>query len=494
MQSQTESPTAHRPRSRRPRLLLLISSGFAVRNYLRSGFLEVLKPEVDIIVMLPPGDVSFEAEVRAMGVQVEMFLCFSLPQKLASLNGLLVHADNYRLDLWDPYLWRWAAALHSAWKRPYLYLKRLGAWLVSFPPIYRVVRGLEAQWLAALQWHTPYKELFAELQPDLVLSTDPYSQQQLPVSLLALQYGLPTIGAIISWDNLTYKGHLLANYSHYIVWGDMMKEDLLRHRPDLRSDQIFITGTPQFDFHRRADLLWDREEFFGRIGGDPTRKLITYAANVEQIFPDEPEVVAQLWEAIQDGRILDRPQLLVRIHPHDANERFEILSERCAGILLSRPWPYQAARKLWFTPGVDDLALLTNTLRYTDVNVNMASSVTLDSAIYDKPIVNIAFTTTPGDPRAQRVAHAHQSHHYRRVGACQAVRLASSLEELIEAVNMYLRSPEVDRAGRLRVVQWICGPVDGNAVGRIARSILKCLPNFEHISHLSSHSQKDNSR
>lgn len=470
---------------RRPRLLLLISCGWAVRNYLRSGFLDVLKPEVDIIVMVAPGDAPFGDEVRAMGVRVEHLRPRSLPRRLGSLNGLLVNADNYRLGFWDRYLWRWTLALQPAWKRPYLCLKGMIGRFISFSPFYEIARWLEAQWLRTLPRNHPYEALFAEICPDIVLSTDPYSLQELPVSILALQRGLPTLAAIVSWDNLSYKGHLLAQYSHYVVWGDMMKEDLLRHWPGLRPEQIFVTGSPQFDFHQREDLVWGREQFFARIGGDPRRKLVTYAANVEQIFPDEPEVVAQLWEAIQQGRVIDRPQLLVRLHPHDANQRFEALRARCPGLLLSRPWPYRADRFWWFTPGVDDLALLANTLQYTDVNVNMGSSITLDSAIFDKPVVNVAFTTSTRDPRAQRVPHAHESTHYRRVVSCQSVRMAFSLNELIDGINAYLKFPELDRAGRQRVVQWICGPADGTAYRRIADCVLGVLESKAQNSQIS---------
>ena len=365
METQANQSDTKTARRERPRLLLLISNGWAVRNYVRSGFIELLEPEVDITVMMPPGDAAFEAEMHARGLGVVLFRSLPMPRKLSTWMTLLTHATNRRLNFHDPHLWQWMDALEPAWKRPLLRLLRQVSRLISVSPRYEAARRLEERWMREAGWHDAYQDLLAALKPDVVFSTNPYSSQELPVSLQALERGLPTIEAIVSWDNLTYKGHLIADATRYLVWSEMMKQDLLLHRPDLKPDDVFITGTPQFDFHLREDLYWSRDAFFERIGGDPARKLITYAASPEQAFPDETEVVTQLWRAIEEGRIVDRPQLLVRPHPHDeAQGRFDALSEQCPGLLVCRPWPYSEKRFWWYTPGIEAMALLANTLRY----------------------------------------------------------------------------------------------------------------------------------
>lgn len=460
---------------KRPRILLLITCGWAVRNYLRSGFLETLKSELDIVVMLPNHDRSLESEVRAMGINAERFYSYPLPQKLAFLNGLLVVADSYHFGYYDPHLWDWVVALQSPLKQQYFRLHQLVGRCMSFSLFYKAARWLERHWLKEVSKKGWYSNLFNEIKPDIVLSTNPYSIDELFVTLQAIHRKIPTVAAIVSWDNLSYKGHLLANYSYYLLWSEAMQEDLLCYQPDLRKGQIFIVGTPQFDFHLRQDLICSREDFFRRIGGDPKRKLITYSANTKDAFPSEPEVVAQLWDAILRGYIIDNPQLLVRLHPNDTNERFASLRERCQGILLSRPWPYYKERESWFTPSLEELALLSNTLRYTDVNVNLASTMTLDTAIFDKPTVNVAFTAGLDNSRNRRVAHCHESCHYRQVIESKAAKVAFSLEELIKQLNVYLKSPELSSDERKRLVKRICGPVDGKAYERIAHCILGFL-------------------
>lgn len=365
------------------------------------------------------------------------------------------------------------AVLQPRWKRPLWQVKEWAARAVAHTGAFNCLRKFEDQ--AFAKRAQAHAAAFDALAPDVVLSTNPYDLGELSGSLLARERGIPAVAAVVSWDNLSYKGPLLPDYSHFIVWGEAMKEDLKRHRPTLRDEQVFITGTPQFDFHLRSDLMCTREEFFRRLGGDPDRKLITYSGvAVEWAFPREPEVVRHIWEAIRDGRIEGNPQLLVRSHPVDRSGRFQALEKTCPGILIQPPWPREIDEYWWFTPNLELIALLSNTLRHSDLNVNLASSMTLDSAILNTPVVNVAYTTVPDDPRAQRVPNGHRSFHYSRVMKCDAAALATSHEELIAQINATLRNPDQHRAGRQKAVDWICGPVDGRASRRIADAVLQC--------------------
>ena len=85
METQANQSDTKTARRERPRLLLLISNGWAVRNYVRSGFIELLEPEVDITVMMPPGDAAFEAEMHARGLGVVLFR--SLPMRWGITSG-----------------------------------------------------------------------------------------------------------------------------------------------------------------------------------------------------------------------------------------------------------------------------------------------------------------------------------------------------------------------------------------------------------------------
>ena len=462
-------------RTTRPRLWLLISCGWSVRNYLRSDFLERMCPHADVNVWLPEGSPRLEDELRKAGIGLERLRPVVLPRRLAWLNGLLVQADNHRLGYWDPHFWSWLLALQPPWKRPYLLIQQILAKGMGPTSLYPRLRRLEQRWLEQTFGESPDGVAAGLSRPDLILSTNPYNLEELPISLMARRTGIPVMAAIVSWDNLCYKGHLWSDFDEYIVWGPAMHEDLRRHFSALPEDRIKEAGSPQFDFHLRRDLRWTREEFFRRIGGDPGRPLITYAANVEWLFPDEPAVVAGLWNRIRNGAVSRQPQLLIRLHPHDTSTRFEgVLSEN-QGLLLQRSSASRDHRHWWFTPSVDDLAVLANTLRYSDVTANMSSSMTLDAAVLDRPVVNVAFSTTPENPRCRRIPYNHLTPHYRKVAESGAVKIAYSMEEFVRWINRYLADPSREREERRAVVRAICGPADGGSIERIADALARWM-------------------
>ena len=426
---------------------------------------------MDIVVWMPEDDAGLEKELRQTGLSVEKFHSGNLPKKVAVLNGFLVQADNHRLGYWDPCLWKWSQVLLPFWKRPFTAAMERGARTIASTRLYDALRRLEAKWLSLAKWNSEYGPLLDHARPDLILSTNPFNLHEICMCTLARRNGVPTMGAIVSWDNLCYKGHLWSEHDAYIVWGPSMEADLRRHLPALTAEQIITTGSPQFDFHKRKDLEWSREEFFQKVGGDPRRPMIVHAANTECHFPDEPAVVAGLWKSIREGAVRGNPQLLIRLHPLDTTSRFEAAKQQCPDLLIQRSISSTNNHRMWFTPDLDDLALLSNTLRHSDVTVNFASSMTLDAAILDRPVVNVAFSTSPGERRCRRIPYGHLSAHYRRVAESGAVKIAYSMEELVRWINRYLADPSHEREERRALVDSICGPVDGGSIRRIADAL-----------------------
>lgn len=472
----------HNHLTRRPRIAVLISSGWAVRNYLRSEFLGFLSSRADVIVVMPR-DEALETQLQNLDVHVCILLEQVYPHYFTGLNGLLAIAHNRRLGFWNPLLWKWMVGLDSWAKKPYLFIQRFVSRVFAYSPLYQLLCGANDRLLDRIFPGSGYDDFFRQHDPDVVFCSNPYSFQELAACYQAKRKGIKTVAAIVSWDNLSYKGRLPIEHDYYVVWSRTMKKELEMHKPGIMAERVTITGTPQFDFHLQEDLYWSREGFFARIGGDPKKRLMTYGGSVASLFPDETEFVLRLWRATQDGSISDKPQLLVRLHPHDNTSRFEEVKRRCPGLMLVRPWMSDHQR-FWFTPSLEELALLTNTIRYSDVGLNTCSSLSLDFALLDKPVVNVAFPGIDGNPKSNYVRECYKSYHYRQVVASGGVRIAQSFDEMIREVNEYLEDPGRDRALRARLVNEICGPVDGEAHKRIAAVVLHAIGNTA-VNHRS---------
>jgi hypothetical protein len=301
-----------------------------------------------------------------------------------------------------------------------------------------------------------YVALFERWQPDVVFCADQRPADILPAVLAARLCGITTVTFVASWDNLTSKARIAAPFDHYLVWSALMRDELLQFYPDVSSSQIHIVGGPQFEPYTDSRRLWPRRTFFERLGADPSRPLICFSGGDVAASPEDAEHVRALMELIRDGRIAGRPQVVLRPSPSDGSGRFDAVRRDFPELLFSAPAWVQSDPKAWtqIWPLALDVDLLSNLTWHCDVNVNFGSTMTLDFALREKPVVNVAFdVSTPPVFGAPFLEVNYQFEHYQPIIALGAARIAQSRDELARHVNAYLADPTLDADARRRLVE-----------------------------------------
>ena len=310
--------------------------------------------------------------------------------------------------------------------------------------------------------------------PDVLLCSHQRPPIITPIVLAAKRLGIPTACFIFSWDNLSSKGRIATPFDYYFAWSELMKSELLRYYPDITAERVRVVGTPQFDPYADPGMLWDRKEFFRRVGADPGRPLICYSGGDRGTCPEDPEHLAALMEGIESGRIAGRPQVLVRPAPVDDVRRYDGVRKRFPETLFAPPEWIRSPSGHWaeVLPTEADVRFLANLTHHCDLNVNMASTMTLDFAIHDRPVVNLAFDVASPPPHGHPLwDYFYRFEHYRPVVELGAARFARSREELWQHVNSYLADPGLDRVGRRKLVELQTDSQIGGAVGRITEAL-----------------------
>jgi CDP-glycerol glycerophosphotransferase (TagB/SpsB family) len=111
---------------------------------------------------------------------------------------------------------------------------------------------------------------------------------------------------------------------------------------------------------------------------------------------------------------------------------------------------------------------LADTMRYSDVVVNVASTIAIEAAIFDTPVVNIAFDGEAPSVWEKSARRYYRFTHYVNITRHGAVRVAEDPKALVEHIGRYLDDPALDRDGRRRVVLEQCQFLDGRAAERVA--------------------------
>ncbi|RMH18953.1 MAG: hypothetical protein D6696_11920 [Acidobacteria bacterium] len=454
----------------RPRIVLLIGTGWGVRTFLQTDVLPALAERARVSVLAAAG------------------LCDGLRRQFPDL-------DPAPLAAFDPHRGRFGRFYerhnhHFLWlsrtgtrrinqqlQRRQLRGRKLARWWIlrllavlgaSRRSLERLRRAERTAFFADYPEAARYASLLRRLAPRLVVSTVPHVAVELPPVLVAQDLGIATAAWINSWDNLTSKGAYPAVYDHYLTWSERMLEELRRYYPESAGRPLAAVGVPHFDWYRDEAMCWSRDELCRRLDLDPGRPLVLYATATPQLAPYEHRTVARLARDL--AALPERPQLLVRLHPADPGTRFEGL-DLGPEVRLQAPGTGAGALHR-FCPTAEENRRLVSTIRHADVVVNLASTITLEAAICDRPTINVAYDLGP-EPRWGRIIERYYDtfDHYRTVVDLGAVRLARSPRALVAALQHYLAHPESERAARRRLVELWCGEVDGGAGRRLARAI-----------------------
>ena len=189
-----------------------------------------------------------------------------------------------------------------------------------------------------------------------------------------------------------------------------------------------------------------RQDFCRRIGADPARKLLALTTIPPVLYRHHDRVIERLLEEIERGTF-GPTQLLVRVHPRDDLEPYRRFDGR-PNLIVEKPFRTgRVAEGSVVDPTGDDRHHLANTLTHSDVIVNVASTIAIEAAICDTPVVNIGFDGPNPRPLLDSAARYYRYDHYRPLVEAGAVRVASHPDELVSFVRNYLDQPELDRAG-----------------------------------------------
>lgn len=457
--------------------LLLIPDGVGVRNFVLGSFLHQLRQQGRVTVLHGlPADVAARPELqhvpdvewRPLPAYKEDLLTYQLRRAL--LFSHLYWANTFGMQC----VLRQSKPAGSLKSRMAQHAAMLaGRMAATQAGIQMLDRQHEARALNSSAAREA-AQMLNELRPDVVFCSHQRPYIIAPFVAAARAAGVPTATFIFSWDNIPLKGRMASRFDHFLVWSELMRSELHRFYPEVRPDRVHIVGTPQFDPYARKELLWTREEYCRRVGADPARPIICYSGGDADGSPDDQAYVEILAELLEQKAVDGNPQLLVRPSPVDNGRRYLPVLERHPSVLFSQPeWYHPKGQSWhWVVPSPEDVQLLLNTVYHCAVNVNLASTMTLDFAIFDRPVVNVAIDVV-NPPRWGRTVREfnYRFDHYVPVVELGAVRLAQTPAELKDHLNRYLADPSLDRAERRKLVELEVSLPIGTASGRAVEAL-----------------------
>lgn len=345
----------------------------------------------------------------------------------------------------------------------YFYEFVLAQFVASFLGRWKLIRNLFRAVNYYFSGGSVFDYLFEKYNPELVFSTDIKHVLDTQLVIEAKKRKIFTIGMVRSWDYLTGKGMVRVAPDKMIVHNETIKKETIKY-VDMEEKNIFVSGLPHFDPYINEKRI-SREEFFKNVGLDSAKKVVLY-------IPWGDKFADTDWQFLQ--MLPDDLQILMRLPPGDT-VNLENFKQHKKIIIDSPGVVFGERGRKTNEMSYEDLLHLANTVYYSDVVVAPPSTLAIDAAAFDRPVVLMAFDGEKEKSYYEGVAHYYDFDHISNLVKTGGQKLARNKKELIKYINEYLTDPSIDKGGRKRVVDEQCWKLDGKSSQRVADYILSFL-------------------
>lgn len=452
-------------------IIIPLFDGFIARNILYTSVITELTKRGDtrVVIIPPKGKVELYAKQFENGttIFVEKGPFWEHDRLEQITEKLFLHSIPTRFMRIRQVDWYWNKGKYV----PYLlattlrYLGHIRLW-------HRFIRRIDL--LLPVQ---PYiREILDRWQPDCIFAPTMIARDEIALMRLGKKRGAVVVGMVKSWDNLTSKAFLRCFPDRMIVHTEIVKREAIEIY-GYPEKNIIVTGLPQYDAYLEEGFTETREAFFKKIGADPHKKLITYAPAGDWMTHFDKEILSRILDWIDEGK-LGSAQVLLRLHP-----TYESQTEELAGrpnLLVERPGkhfdaPTKEAKLRSVEFDTEDMRHLASTMRWSDATINTGSTMTIEAAIFDTPVILIAFDGSASLPYWKSVRRYYDRDHYDAILRSGGTTLVRSFDELKDALVRYLENREVHREGRRRIALEQCYKLDGRSAERVAKAVLEML-------------------
>lgn len=316
-------------------------------------------------------------------------------------------------------------------------------------------------------------------KPDLVFCTTQRASQSISALLAAKDLGIPTATFVYSWDNVP-KAMQVVETDYYFVWSDLMKNEVLQYYPFVKEEQVFVTGTPQFEPHFDTSLLEPKEVFFKQYGLDINKKYICYSGDDETTSPLDQYYLEDLANAVRSlntkGYNLG---IIYRKCPVDFTKRYDAVIEANNDIIEVLDPIWKQVGTMWneVLPAKEDFKMLYNVCEHSAFVTNVCSSTVFDFVTHNKPCIYYNYEQPQLKKGIRDIGQNYKYVHFRSMPSDKAAVFCTNKNDLEGLVQQILDGKVSNVEEGLKWFEIVAGKTPTEASDTIWKTIDICLEN-----------------
>jgi hypothetical protein len=437
----------------RPTIAILFPDGISVRNFLYSEFPKILLQKNNIVAFsfLPDAAFDFlEPEIRNK-IVIEKLVPFNEPFFSKVFRYAKQYAQlklNFSQDQNPSYFRCYPEIKKQHFKNKIVLI--IGREIGKLFATQNGVLNLEKAQYLSLRIFTPklirvYRNLLKKHEVQLIFNPQQRDVKTPPFLEAAALEKIPRLNFIYSWDNLP-KGRFSIKADYFAVWSKRMKEEMARYVPDVANENVFVTGTPQFEFFKK-DYVWTRERFFSFLGLDPAKPLILYSGDAIDASPYDQYYFEDVAKALAAWPDDQRPQLVIRPTPFDLSGRFDSVVKNFSFVTLSEPlWLKEEGHFMNRVATPADMELLVNFAYHANLAINFGSTMCHDFSMFGTPVAYLNYDHPAIDFNYWNASFFYSFTHFESMKGLEPVLWVNHFDEITEVIKTALNNPRATAA------------------------------------------------
>ena len=468
-------------------IFFYISTGFVAKNVLQTDIFKYLKKQKNLrIVLFAPGE---KAEYYQKSMGRENVIVESIP-------------ESFRSSIFEYYYWLTARSSihtcsasiyqyrdyfldkrHNIFHKKLLFLLRRVSWFFGQFNFWRRILGA----VYPIFFKKTFSAYFEKYNPDLVYLFGLFKSQEWLLLKEAKNRKIKTIYSVAGWDNPTTKIYLPIFPDYILAQNNIVKDELARYSL-FPKERIYAVGYPQYDrYFKKTDII-EKGAFLKKIKAESDKKIILYGMINPKNFSNEINILKLIDEFIRTNGLEDEWQVLIRPYPSQAGQKYreEELARRNKNFIFDYT-VVTLIKSKYFEFSEDDSTHLANSLYHADIVIAASSTILMEAAIFNKPIINIGFS----GEKENRLDYYSSPRRYldflhiKNLSSGNKLINTRNKEDLFKAMKRYTQDLSLDSEKREAIVKTQCLRPNGDSGLFTANTILKII-NKDYINHGNS--------
>jgi len=358
--------------------------GFETKNFFGSGLYDyILTRHNSFIIRRDFPTQNFNTYITSQNLNVTIFSRRMVPDKR-------LKSESYNIAARKAY-----KRLHNITNFNYFKQDReikFTDYLLGNKIVYKILNRVALKNISSKYINHELKEIYDKNNVTDLVIAGYSSPEAIALAVTAQSTGKNVYLIINSWKDFFVNDFIAFSPTKVFVWSKSMKEQLLSSNTHISPSDVIVSGNPSFDRFFQYKPINTKEYYAKKYRFDSKRPMILYSMISPKAHENEKDII----ELINQKLILkypdekQRPIIVLRRNPIDETEADESFfsgnNVRYADNYFEGS--YDNAVFVQLPEGETEWMDL---LYHAKININVASTVTLESLMMKTPVINIEF-------------------------------------------------------------------------------------------------------